>query len=49
MIKMSDTALSDITGGGGGILLGIGLGIGILVTLAAGILDGITRPLKCNN
>lgn len=33
---------------GGGINIGIWLSIGSLITLVIGIIDGYTRPLKCN-
>jgi lactobin A/cerein 7B family class IIb bacteriocin len=46
MKKIEKNELKNITGGGFNI--GIGLGIATLITLLAGIVDGIVRPLSCN-
>lgn len=46
-MKIKNEELMKIYGGGMGGLLVLG-GIG-LITLIAGIIDGFTRPLKCND
>ncbi|MCI8575680.1 MAG: hypothetical protein HFI09_04340 [Bacilli bacterium] len=45
-MKLKNEELLEIYGGGGsGLFI---LGIMALVILIAGIIDGFTRPLKCN-
>ena len=46
MKKVEDKELSRINGGFSGWLIA---GIGILVTFAAGVIDGIARPKKCHS
>ena len=45
MKKLEDVELAKINGGFSGWLIA---GISLLVTFAAGIIDGIARPRKCN-
>ncbi|MCI8467714.1 MAG: hypothetical protein HFI08_05990 [Bacilli bacterium] len=45
-MNLKKEELIEIYGGGGSGLLV--LGIIALITLVAGIIDGFTRPLKCN-
>ena len=46
MKKLNDLELKNIEGGISGWAIA---GISIAVAFIAGILDGITRPLKCEN
>ena len=46
MKKINDNELNEINGGFSALTIA---GIGILVTFAAGIIDGIARPKKCNS
>lgn len=45
MKKLKDGELAEIKGGFSGWVVA---GIGVVVTLIAGIIDGIARPKKCN-
>ncbi len=43
-MKLTNDELKDISGG---LSVGLVAGFGALLALFAGILDGITRPLRC--
>jgi len=45
MKEIENEQLKDIKGGGIGLIL---IGFSVLLVLVAGILDGITRPVKCD-
>ena len=46
MRKLNESELKQIEGG---MTAWAAIGIGIAITFVAGILDGIARPLKCQN
>lgn len=46
MEKMNELELKKINGGG--LTFWGTIGIAAIVTFIAGVLDGFTRPLKCN-
>lgn len=48
MKGIEEEQLKEINGGGANPIW-IAFGIGVVITLVAGIIDGYTRPLSCNN
>ena len=46
MKKLNELELSKVKGG---MSAWVAIGIGLIVTFAAGIIDGIARPTKCRS
>ena len=46
MEKLSNLELNNVKGGSG---TWLALGIGAIIVLLAGVIDGWTRPIKCND
>ena len=48
MQKLSIKEMKNINGGGGSGVIAAIFGIGSFIAFLAGVLDGYTRPIRCN-